>query len=246
MNVNNEMYRMFKEMKEGYKNKNKSQMEHGARCWLDLNPENPFDENTPEGEAFFQMKRCYTIWKRGDVDRKINHRRLLSWAEALCKLNPRQPYKFDKEADKIDQETKKLEELKREKQQQEEEAKAIQKRAQEIVQEEERVKKELAEKEKEKAQQELEQQRKQEEMKKALEQAIEEERKRIQAIEPKEEPVKETVVQEIPVELLFASGEPVEEEQPEEFSGEVKESKKKNVFARFIGKVKQYAHKSTE
>lgn len=86
-------------MKEGYANNNPDQLEHGARCWLDLNPTNPFPEESPEMEAFFQMQKCYSIWKRGDIDRKINRRRMIMWAEKLCELNPRQPYKFDKKAE---------------------------------------------------------------------------------------------------------------------------------------------------
>lgn len=99
MNVNNLMYKLFKEMKEGYASNNKDQLEHGVRCWLDLNPENPFPENSPEMEAFFQMQRCYMIWKRGDIDRKINWRKMLVHANELCALNPKQPYKFDKKAE---------------------------------------------------------------------------------------------------------------------------------------------------
>ena len=99
MNKNNQMYRMFKEMKAGYAEGNKDKMEHGARCWLDLEPENPFPEGSNEMEAFFQMQKCYCIWKRGDIDRKINRRRMLQWAEKLCELNPRQPYRFDKKAE---------------------------------------------------------------------------------------------------------------------------------------------------
>lgn len=99
MNVNNQCYRMFKEMKEGYANNDSNQMEHGARCWMDLAPENPFKEDSDEYEMFFQMQKCYRIWKRGDVDRKINRRRMIEWARKLCELNPRQPYRFDKKAE---------------------------------------------------------------------------------------------------------------------------------------------------
>lgn len=180
MNVNNEMFRMFKEMKQGYQNKNPGQMEHGARCWLDLNPENPFPEESPEFEAFFQMHKCYMIWKRGDVDRKINYHRMITWAETLCKLNPKQPYEFDKEADKIEKQIKFEEELLQAKKKEEEQAKAIQRQAQLIVEEEERAKKEKAEKEKAKQQQEKEQQEKIEKDRAALLLAIKEERKKIE------------------------------------------------------------------
>ena len=102
MNKNNQCYKMFKLMKEGYANNDLNQVEHGARCWLDLEPNNPFEFNSPEFEAFFQMQKCYMIWRRGDIDRKINRRRMIVWAQELCKLNPRQPYKFDKKAEEED------------------------------------------------------------------------------------------------------------------------------------------------
>ena len=103
MDRNNQMYKMFKEMKEGYKNQQPELIEHGARCWLDCNPDNPFPVDSPEYEAFFQMQKCYLIWIRGDVNRKINRRKMVQWAMELCKINPRQPYKFDKKAEEADQ-----------------------------------------------------------------------------------------------------------------------------------------------
>ena len=102
MNKTNQMFRLFAEMKKGYRDKNEIMFQHGAQCWLDYDPENPFTPDTPEYNAFFQMKKCYTIWKRGDIDRKINRRRMFEWAEQLCKINPKQPYKFDKAADEAD------------------------------------------------------------------------------------------------------------------------------------------------
>jgi len=96
MSRNNTMYEMFKKMKQGYAEGNLDMVEQCARCWLQLSPENPFSAETPEHEAFFQMQRCYTIWSRGDVNRKINMRKMRQYAIALCELNPRQPYRFDK------------------------------------------------------------------------------------------------------------------------------------------------------
>ena len=103
MNANNQMYRMFKIMKQGYAEGDVNAVEQGARCWLDLAPENPFPEDTPAYEAFFQMQKCYSIWRRGDIDRKINRRRMIMWANKLCESNPKQPYKFDKKAEEEEQ-----------------------------------------------------------------------------------------------------------------------------------------------
>lgn len=102
MNITNQMYRMFAEMKKGYREKDDALLQHGAQCWLDCNPENPFVQDTPEFNAFFQMQRCYIIWKRGDISKKINYRHMFKWAEELCRINPKQPYKFDKAADEAD------------------------------------------------------------------------------------------------------------------------------------------------
>lgn len=83
-------------MKQGYANNDKDRVSQAARCWLQLEPENPFNAESPEYEEFFQMQKCFTIWKRGDIDRKINGRKMIEHAWKLCELNPRQPYKFDK------------------------------------------------------------------------------------------------------------------------------------------------------
>ncbi len=99
MNANNQRYRMFNLMMHGYATENKDELEQGARCLLDLAEENPFQEGTDEMEAFFQMKRCYSIWKSGAIDHKVNRRRMISWTEKLCALNPKNPYKYDKKAE---------------------------------------------------------------------------------------------------------------------------------------------------
>ena len=99
MNRNNAMYKLFKGMKEGYAEGNMEAVEQCARCWLQYNPENPFNADTPEYEAFFQMKKSYEIWTRGDIDRKLNFRKMRKFAIELASLNPHQPYKFDKAAE---------------------------------------------------------------------------------------------------------------------------------------------------
>ena len=113
MNRNNEMYKLFKTMKQGYAENNMDTVAQCARCWLQLNPENPFNSDTPEFELFFQMQRSFNIWMRGDIDRKINGRKMINYAIALCELNPRQPYKFDKQAEEEEQRIAKEAEEKR-------------------------------------------------------------------------------------------------------------------------------------
>lgn len=107
MNVNNQCYKMFELMKHGYDTENHDEMEQGARCWLDFSPENPFEYDSDEMEAFFQMQRCYKKWRSGGIDHKINRRKMIMWTEMLCSLNPENPYKFDKKAEEEDIRAKK-------------------------------------------------------------------------------------------------------------------------------------------
>lgn len=115
MSRNNIMYTMFKQMKQGYANNNMDDVEQCARCWLRLDPENPFQENTPEYEAFFQMQKSYIIWMRGDIDRKLNRRKMRRYAIELCSLNPKQPYRYNKEEEQLELEEQKAKEEERRK-----------------------------------------------------------------------------------------------------------------------------------
>lgn len=110
MSVNNQMYMLFKKMKDAYKNEKYDVMESSARNWLLLDPENPFAPNSPEHEAFFQMQRCFIIWRNGDINGRINKRKMVEWAKELCKIDPKQPYKFDKKA--AEEEAKAAQEIK--------------------------------------------------------------------------------------------------------------------------------------
>ena len=57
---NNEMYRLYNEMVKGYKENQDGLFEHAVRCWMDLDPTNPFSEEDPAYEEFFLMKKGYT------------------------------------------------------------------------------------------------------------------------------------------------------------------------------------------
>lgn len=102
MGRNNDMYHFFNEMLKGYKEQQDGLFEHAVRCWMDMEPENPFKEDDPAYEQFFLMQKGYTVWRRGAADRKINRRRMLEAAYNLCALNPKKPYRFDKEEDAAD------------------------------------------------------------------------------------------------------------------------------------------------
>ena len=127
MGLNNQMYALYADMKRAYANDDSGSVEQFARCWLQLAPENPFKQDTPEFEEFFQMQKCYMIWFRGDIDQRINRRRMIQHAKALCALNVANPYKFSKEEARRDLEEKKLKEAS--------EIKAIEEQQEEIKEE---------------------------------------------------------------------------------------------------------------
>ena len=110
---NNEMYRLYNEMMKGYKENQDGLFEHAVRCWMDLNPENPFPEEDPAYEEFFLMKKGYSVWKMGNADRKINRRRMLEHAKALCALNPKRPYRFDKKEEEAKKAAEAVEEARK-------------------------------------------------------------------------------------------------------------------------------------
>lgn len=95
MKSNNDMYRLFNEMTEGYKSNNEALFNHAVRCWMTLDPDNPFDEKEDAYELFFRIKKGYTLWSMAGPDMRINKRRMLESARLLCALNPTCPYKFN-------------------------------------------------------------------------------------------------------------------------------------------------------
>ena len=107
MGRNNSLYTLYKEMVEGFQTKENGLFEHGARCIMDLNPNNPFQENSDNAELFFQMKLSYTRWKNHGPEAKLNYRKLLDYARKLCESHPENPYVFDKEEAKRDLEEQK-------------------------------------------------------------------------------------------------------------------------------------------
>lgn len=103
---NNTMYRMFRQMMQGYKLEKEGEnlFVHAVHCWMDLNPDNPFPEDTEAFDCFFRMKNYYSVWKLHSADYRVNERRLIAAAKDLCATKPKNPYKYDKkeaEEDKI-------------------------------------------------------------------------------------------------------------------------------------------------
>lgn len=100
MSDNNTMYRMFRQMIQGYKLGKEGQnlFVHAVHCWLDLEPENPFPKESEAYDYFFRMKNYYNVWKMKGADQRINERRMIVEAQKLCETKPKNPYKFDKQA----------------------------------------------------------------------------------------------------------------------------------------------------
>ena len=107
MGRNNSLYTLYKEMVEGFQTNENGLFEHGARCIMDLDPDNPFQENSDDAELFFQMKLSYARWKNHGPEAKLNYRKILEYARELCKAHPENPYVFDKEEAKRDLEEQK-------------------------------------------------------------------------------------------------------------------------------------------
>lgn len=106
MNVNNQMFNLFKNMKQAYAEGDNTGVEQCAAAWSKLAKDNPFVYDTPAYDEFFKMQRSFQIWAKGGVDRKINRRRMLWHAQALCELNPPQPYVYDKKAEQEEKKAK--------------------------------------------------------------------------------------------------------------------------------------------
>ena len=102
MSANNQMYKFYSEMTKGYREGEDGLFEHGVRSWMSMDPENPFKQDTPEYECFFKMQRGYQLWMMNGADKKINRRRMIEAAKELCEINPKRPYKFNKEENEED------------------------------------------------------------------------------------------------------------------------------------------------
>ena len=151
MGYNNTMYRLYQEMLDGYATGNEGLFEHGVRCMMALNPQTPFNNNSEEADLFYQTYIHYMRWKNHGADMKISRRRMLAAANELCKLVKKNPYTFDKQEEKEDNEKKRyVEELKRKEQERIEEQKRIdeENRLRAIEEAEERRKQEELERDK--------------------------------------------------------------------------------------------------
>jgi hypothetical protein len=170
MGRNNDSYRFFQEMLDGVNNNAPGMVEHGARCLMDLDPANPYADNSPESELFFQMYLYHARWKNGTVEAKINLRKLNATATELCKLVKVNPYTYSKE-----EEAQELQ-AKREAQKKEEELKR-QQEEQKRIEELKRLEEEKKEQMRLEEQRKLEEQKRIEELKRLEEQKMLEEQK---------------------------------------------------------------------
>lgn len=96
----NKKYQLYRQMMQGYRlgPDGTALFEHAVKCWLDMNPDNPFSEGSEAFEHFFRIKNYYNVWKLGGPDKKINMRRMFAAAKDLCATKSKNPYKYDKKA----------------------------------------------------------------------------------------------------------------------------------------------------
>lgn len=94
----NKKYQLYRQMTQGYRlgADGTALFEHSVVCWLDMEPGNPFPEDSPAHEHFFRMKNHYNVWRIGGADHKINRQRMLNAAKDLCATKAKNPYKYDK------------------------------------------------------------------------------------------------------------------------------------------------------
>lgn len=100
MSDNNTLYRMFRQMMQGYKlgKDGENLFAHAVYCLMDLSTENPFPKDSEAFDYFFRMKNYHNVWKLHSADQKINERRMINEAKSLCATNPKNPYRYDKKA----------------------------------------------------------------------------------------------------------------------------------------------------
>lgn len=98
--VDNKAREFYDMMMDGYKNGDLSKdvdaaennkFVHGVISLSEANADNPFED--PEArQLYFKMTRCYDRWRSPSVDRKVNRRRMLECAIALCEKDIDNPF----------------------------------------------------------------------------------------------------------------------------------------------------------
>lgn len=159
MNKNNIMYRAFKDMMEGYKEKTEEgriKFANAVNSWMAQEPENPFEPQTPACDCFYRMQMCYTNIQRNTVGSKFSSRQILVEAEQLCELKQKNPYKFDKKADEEDKAEKAAFDAEQARLAKEAEEAAIQKEVNRIIREEQEAKDRAARQKEERMKREIE------------------------------------------------------------------------------------------
>lgn len=109
--MNNEGYRLYNEMINGYNMVNENKFVHGAMHFASMGLDHPF-QNT-EGDTYYgMMVICYKKWIRRGVDYRVNKRRLLHAAQRLCELDLPCPFEQDEvQAEGISYEQLQMDEL---------------------------------------------------------------------------------------------------------------------------------------
>lgn len=98
--VDNKAREFYDMMMDGYKHGDLSKgvdaaannkFVHGVISLSEAHADNPFED--PEArQLYFKMTRCYDRWRSPSVDRKVNRRRMLECAIALCEKGIDNPF----------------------------------------------------------------------------------------------------------------------------------------------------------
>lgn len=143
MGRNNDLYRSFKMMLDGYKTGDVDgtiKFESGVISLNSLNPENPFEKGSEEYECFFRMHLYYKNSLDNGPGSKFSRKQIFSVARKLCELKPKNPYRFDKKEDEEEKAAQKAAKEAALKAEQERKEQALKDEAERIVKEEQRRK----------------------------------------------------------------------------------------------------------
>lgn len=103
MSDNNLKYTLFKEMLDGYKQNQEGLFESSVTGLMSLDPENPYEVDTPEYKLFHRINRFYKTWNAGGAGSKVSRVRMLNKAKEFCELVNDNPYVLAEEQPKVEE-----------------------------------------------------------------------------------------------------------------------------------------------
>ena len=97
------MYELYEKVIKAYKENNENTLTAAAINWVSASEENPFNQDTPEHDLFFNALKSYRIWRSGAINARISKKRLVRFVREIAALDLPNPYKANspKEEKKI-------------------------------------------------------------------------------------------------------------------------------------------------